>query len=90
MRIQDKILLQNKQFLTLLSGTGANGVTFYAYIMLVLPKYEQMERDMRQNDSISIFEYGEVVEAGEGETPSDEVKLRMEEAYGFKHSNAGV
>jgi hypothetical protein len=81
--LTEKILVEKTVCVLLVRGQSSNGQAIYAYVAV---KASQLEAFMRaqQNGTFYPEEHGVVIESGEGE-PSDEVRARMEQEYGFDH-----
>lgn len=67
----------------LVRGENPDGGGIYAYVAV---RADKLEAFMEAQNSGLFYpeDYGVIIESGEGE-PSDEVRKKMEEEYGFNH-----
>lgn len=79
----EQIIAEKTVCILLLRGENPNGGKMYAYVAV---RADRLEQFMEAQKSGTFFpeDYGMILESGEGE-PSDEVKKRMTEEYGFNH-----
>ncbi len=64
-----------------INGTIENDVDFYAFIYLIPSKMMDFKRAIENKSPINLTDFGEVIKAGEGLIPPDDVKKEMEENY---------
>jgi hypothetical protein len=72
--------------MVLCRGKLANGKPFWAY-MCIKPSKAKAFGDARKSGRMNLMDFGSVIEAGEGENPPEDVKLRMEREFGMRHDN---
>ena len=79
----EQILAEKTVCILLVRGESPEGEPIYAYVAV---RADKLEAFMKAQETGPFYpdEYGVIVEAGEGE-PSEEVRKRMEEEYGFNH-----
>lgn len=79
----EQILAEKTVCILLVRGESPEGEPIYAYVAV---RADKLEAFMKAQEVGPFYpdEYGVIVEAGEGE-PSEEVRKRMEEEYGFNH-----
>lgn len=67
----------------LVRGENQDGGSIYAYVAV---RADRLEEFMQAQESDLFYpeDYGVIIESGEGE-PSEEVRQKMEEEYGFNH-----
>ena len=66
-------------------GNGENGKPCWAY-MCIKPSMAKSFKEAREKGAFDIEDYGTIIEYGEGISPSDDVKRRMEREYGMNHN----
>lgn len=79
----EQIIAEKTVCMLLIRGENPDGKPIYAYVAV---RADMLEEFMKAQEK-GIFhpdDYGVIVEAGEGE-PSEEIRQRMEEEYGFNH-----
>lgn len=69
--------------IVLLYGSMANGKPFWLFAAVKPESYEDFQKAQKDNTlNFNAFEpYGEVIVAGEGQTPPPEVTLKIAEVY---------
>ena len=79
----EQIIAEKTVCVLLVRGESPEGDKIYAYLAI---RADKLESFMEAQKSGTFFpeDYGIIIEAGEGE-PSDEVKLKMTQEYGFNH-----
>lgn len=79
----EQIIAEKTVCVLLIRGENPEGGKIYAYIAV---RADKLEDFMEAQKSGTFFpeDYGMILEAGEGE-PSDEVRARMTQEYGFNH-----
>ena len=79
----EQIVAEKTVCVLLVRGESPDGKKIYAYLAIRADKLEAFMEAQKQG-TFYPEDYGIVIEAGEGE-PSDEVKLKMTQEYGFNH-----
>ena len=79
----EQIIAEKTVCVLLVRGESPDGQKIYAYVAIRADKLEGFMEAQKQG-TFYPEDFGIVVEAGEGE-PSDEVKLKMTQEYGFNH-----
>lgn len=79
----EQIIAEKTVCVLLVRGESPDGKKIYAYLAIRADKLESFMEAQKQG-TFYPEDYGIVLEAGEGE-PSDEVKLKMTQEYGFNH-----
>lgn len=79
----EQIIAEKTVCILLIRGENPEGAKMYAYVAV---RADKLEAFMEAQKSGTFFpeDYGMILEAGEGE-PTDEVKTRMTQEYGFNH-----
>jgi len=79
----EQIIAEKTVCVLLVRGESPDGKKIFAYLAI---RADKLESFMEAQKSGTFFpeDYGIVLEAGEGE-PSDEVKVKMTQEYGFNH-----
>jgi hypothetical protein len=79
----EQAVAQKTVCILLLRGQDPDGTQIYAYVGV---RADMLEEFMKAQATGMFYpeDYGVIIESGEGE-PSDEVKQRMTEEYGFNH-----
>lgn len=79
----EQIVAEKTVCVLLVRGESPEGAKIYAYLAL---RADKLEAFMEAQKSGTFYpeDFGIVLESGEGE-PSEEVKLRMTQEYGFNH-----
>lgn len=79
----EQIIAEKTVCVLLVRGESPDGQKIYAYLAI---RADRLEAFMEAQKQGTFFpeDYGIVLETGEGE-PSDEVKLKMTQEYGFNH-----
>jgi hypothetical protein len=67
----------------LVRGENPDGGTIYAYVAVRADKLESF-MEAQQSGVFYPEDYGVIIESGEGE-PTEEIRKKMEEEYGFNH-----
>lgn len=67
----------------LVRGENPDGGGIYAYVAVRADRLEEF-MEAQNSDLFYPEDYGVIIESGEGE-PSEEVRRKMEEEYGFNH-----
>lgn len=81
-------LTAKKGFVGLLyRGEVPDGREMYAYMMIRGDRYEHFEKAMNGNQDFDLRKFGDVLAWGFGDPPG-EVRVQMEEEYGFNHEYA--
>lgn len=65
-------------------GTNEKGGACWAY-MCIKPSMAKAFKDARDKGAFDLEDYGTIIEHGDGEEPSEEVKRRMEKDFGMNH-----
>lgn len=79
----EQIIAEKTVCVLLVRGESPDGNKIFAYLAIRADKLESFMEAQKQGTFFP-EDYGIVLEAGEGE-PSDEVKLKMTQEYGFNH-----
>lgn len=79
----EQIIAEKTVCVLLVRGESPEGKKIFAYLAIRADKLESFMEAQKQGTFFP-EDYGIVLEAGEGE-PSDEVKLKMTQEYGFNH-----
>lgn len=79
----EQIIAEKTVCVLLVRGESPDGKKIYAYLAIRADKLESFMEAQKQG-TFYPEDYGIVLEAGEGE-PSDEVKHKMTQEYGFNH-----
>lgn len=79
----DKILIDKTYCLFLIRGHTTDNQPQYAYVAVKAKHVEALRKALASGDT-DITKYSSVIAHGLGE-PSEEVRQRMEEEYGFNH-----
>lgn len=79
----EQVLAEKTVCVLLVRGESPEGSKIFAYLAI---RADKLESFMQAQKSGTFFpeDYGVVLESGEGE-PSEDVKLRMTQEYGFNH-----
>lgn len=79
----EQIIAEKTVCVLLVRGENPDGAKIYAYVAI---RADKLEAFMEAQSSGTFYpeDYGIIIESGEGE-PSDEVKARMTQEYGFNH-----
>ena len=79
----DKALAEKTVCVLLVRGENPDGNPIYAYVAV---RADKLEAFMEAQNSGLFYpeDFGVIIEAGEG-NPSDEIRKKMEEEYGFNH-----
>ena len=79
----EQIIAEKTVCVLLVRGESPEGKKIYAYLAI---RADKLESFMEAQKSGTFFpeDYGIIIESGEGE-PSDEIKLKMTQEYGFNH-----
>jgi hypothetical protein len=67
----------------LVRGENPDGGGIFAYVAVRADRLEEF-MEAQQDDLFYPEDYGVIIESGEGE-PSEEIRQKMEEEYGFNH-----
>ncbi len=81
--LSEQIIAEKTVCVLLIRGDNAEGKRIYAYVAVRADRLEEFMEAQRKG----LFhpeDFGIVVESGEGE-PSEEVRKKMTEEYGFNH-----
>lgn len=79
----EQIIAEKTVCMLLVRGENPDGSPIFAYVAVRADKLEEFMK-AQETGLFHPDDYGVIVEAGEGE-PSDEVRKRMEDEYGFNH-----
>src|ERR1700733_15112626 len=79
----EQIIAEKTVCILLVRGESPDGKKIYAYLGIRADKLEAFMEAQKQG-TFYPEDFGIVIEAGEGE-PTDEVKKKMTEEYGFNH-----
>ena len=79
----EQMLAEKTVCILLVRGENPDGGPIYAYVAVRADKLEEF-MEAQKNDTFYPEDYGMIIESGEGE-PSDDVKARMRDEYGFNH-----
>ncbi|MDX1974464.1 MAG: hypothetical protein SFT92_02185 [Rickettsiales bacterium] len=79
----EQIIAEKTVCILLVRGESQDGQKIYAYVAI---RADKLEAFMQAQKSGTFYpeDYGIIIESGEGE-PSDAVKKRMTDEYGFNH-----
>lgn len=79
----EQIIAEKTVCVLLVRGESPDAKKIYAYLAI---RADKLEAFMKAQNEGTFFpeDYGIILEAGEGE-PSEEVKLKMTQEYGFNH-----
>lgn len=69
----------------LISAAKQDGSRVWAYVTIKPSLYMDYSRKILNGESLSIMDYGEIIQTGEGESPPDVVRADMEERFGADH-----
>lgn len=81
--MSERILAEKTVCILLVRGESPDGQEIYAYVAVRADKMEEFMRAQSEGD-FSPEDFGVIIESGTGD-PSDEVRTRMEQDYGFNH-----
>lgn len=79
----EKMLAEKAVCILLVRGENEDGQPIFAYVAVRADKLDAF-MEAQKNEAFFPEDYGMIIEAGEGE-PSEEVKARMRDEYGFNH-----
>ena len=79
----EQIIAEKTVCILLVRGETPDGSKIFAYVAIRADKLEAFMEAQKQG-TFYPEDYGIVIEAGEGE-PSDEIKAKMTNEYGFNH-----
>ncbi len=79
----EQVIAEKTVCILLVRGESPDGMKIYAYVAIRADKLEAFV-EAQKNGTFYPEDYGIVVESGEGE-PSEAVKKKMTEEYGFNH-----
>lgn len=79
----EKMLAEKTVCILLVRGEATDGQPIFAYVAVRADKLEAF-MEAQKSDQFFPEDYGMVIESGEGE-PSDEVRAKMRDEYGFNH-----
>lgn len=79
----EKILAEKTVCILLVRGENAEGEAIFAYVAVRADKMEAF-MEAQKSDTFYPEDYGMIIESGVGE-PSEEVKAKMRDEYGFNH-----
>lgn len=79
----EQVIAEKTICMLLVRGENPEGGPIYAYVAV---RADKLEAFMKAQEDGMFYpdDYGIIVEAGDGE-PTDEVRQKMEEEYGFNH-----
>ena len=79
----EQIIAEKTVCVLLVRGESPEGAKIFAYLAI---RADKLESFMEAQKTGTFFpeDYGIIIESGEGE-PSDEIKVRMTQEYGFNH-----
>ena len=80
----EQIIAEKTVCVLLVRGENTEGKNIYAYLAIRADKLEAF-MEAQKTDTFFPEDYGIVIESGEGE-PSDEIKHKMTQEYGFNHN----
>ncbi|MEZ5690726.1 MAG: hypothetical protein R3D71_03545 [Rickettsiales bacterium] len=66
-------------------GNSSDGKPCWAY-MCIKPSMAKSFKEARDKGNLNLEEFGTIIEHGDGQEPSEEVKHRMETEYGMNHN----
>ncbi len=72
------------RIIMLVYGTMEHGGPFWCYVAVKPSMYDQF-KEAEQNGTLDLYEFdpfGEIIVSAEGETPPDEVTVKVAEMYG--------
>lgn len=81
----EQIIAEKTVCVLLVRGESPDGKKLYAYLAVRADKLEEFMEAQKQG-TFYPEDYGIIIESGEGE-PTDEVKKKMTEEYGFNHDS---
>ncbi|MCI5049586.1 MAG: hypothetical protein MRY32_04565 [Rickettsiales bacterium] len=79
----EKMIAEKTVCVLLVRGESPDGEKIYAYVAVRADKLEEF-MEAQKTGTFYPEDYGVIVESGVGE-PTDEVKQRMHDEYGFNH-----
>lgn len=79
----EQIIAEKTVCVLLVRGESPDGKKIFAYIAVRADKLEEF-MEAQKNGTFYPEDYGIVIESGEGE-PSEEIRKKMTEEYGFNH-----
>jgi hypothetical protein len=79
----EQIIAEKTVCILLVRGESPDGKKIYAYVAIRADKLESFMEAQKQG-TFYPEDYGIIIESGEGE-PSDEIKHKMTQEYGFNH-----
>ena len=80
----EKLIAEKSVCVVLLQGNNLTGEPIWAYVAIRLIDLEKF-MDAQKSGNFDPEELGVIVEAGLGAAPSDEIKEKMRQEYGFNH-----
>lgn len=79
------MLAEKTVCILLVRGEDADGGPIFAYVAVRADKLDAF-MEAQKSDTFYPEDYGMIIESGEGD-PSDEVKAKMRDEYGFQHED---
>lgn len=79
----EQMMAENALAVILLRGTSPDDQPIFAYVGVRVDKLDAF-MEAQKLGNFDPEEYGTIIEAGLGE-PTDEIRKKMEEEYGFNH-----
>lgn len=78
------LLDEKVKILVLVTGTLIDGTSHYAYASIPLSRYKPFKIAEEKGD-YNLAEYGTILTHGDGLTPPDDVKAKLEQEHGANH-----
>ncbi|TAE31881.1 MAG: hypothetical protein EAY65_07670 [Alphaproteobacteria bacterium] len=80
----DELALRYSVMINLIRGENVEGTPVFAYVAVRGDEMDAFMRAQSLPNGFDPLEFGVIIESGEGE-PSEEIRARMLEEYGFNH-----
>ena len=81
--------LRTRNAIALVWGRRVDGVRVWAYLEMTGEQAERYTQDIQSGKTSHFSDYGIVLREGEGK-PDEEVRIYMEEIYGFVHQRENI
>ncbi len=76
--------LHRNDDICIIASTLPDSISMYFYVRLNKHKQKQFFADMEKLPALTLTDYGEILESGIGETPSDESIVKMMRNYNYQ------
>ncbi len=73
--------------ITLYRGITAAQKDFWAILEVQPDKYVELKKTQHSNESINLFDYGEVLDRGYGDHPPAEIFEEIRKKYAIRHNS---